>query len=175
MQRGKSRESIDELAVVKAAAWAWYQHGSGSEGKPIREFDITRSWSAPRPSRYKIEAMRKIAEEMEKSQSSSKLSPTLSDNSLLDTYEIKRISSQLEYLIQSRNTRYYKESPTKVSVLESDRPNGKMNKNKKKVKKGFWLSHAVICGSREDVVARAYTDSRLPKKHAPVRPQATHA
>ncbi|XP_010528565.1 PREDICTED: uncharacterized protein LOC104805631 [Tarenaya hassleriana] len=50
----------DDLAVVKAAAWAWYQR---KEGKPImREFDLSKLTSriTPRPSRYKLEATKNM-------------------------------------------------------------------------------------------------------------------
>ncbi|CAN1122973.1 hypothetical protein LINPERPRIM_LOCUS2982 [Linum perenne] len=76
------------LALVKAAAWAWYQHGSGSsEGKPpVAEFEVARVKPAARPSRYMLEAMR-----------STGLTPPLNRrrDSLLDAYEIQRISKQL--------------------------------------------------------------------------------
>ncbi|GAY43702.1 hypothetical protein CUMW_076500 [Citrus unshiu] len=65
MAKKKPRSSTDELAVVKAAAWAWYQRGSGSEGKPMGDFDVARTRRVVyKPSRYKLEAMR-ISEQEE--------------------------------------------------------------------------------------------------------------
>ncbi|XP_068345498.1 uncharacterized protein [Pyrus communis] len=99
MQRRKPRGSfndIDESAVVKAAAWAWFEHCSGSDGKSIMpEFDLTRTCHAPyKPSRYKLEAMKNIAN------ISGKESVTASSNPLLDTYEIESISRKLDQLIE---------------------------------------------------------------------------
>ncbi|KAG8383663.1 hypothetical protein BUALT_Bualt04G0037300 [Buddleja alternifolia] len=136
MEKRKPRGSIvDELALAKSAAWAWYNHGSGSDGKPIREFDVSRTKIDPKPSRYKLEAMNKLSK-----------SPS---NSLLDNYEIDRISSQLEcYIESSRHAKYH----------GGDRGGwraehvGEMN-CKKKSKRGFWLRHGVLCGaSRNEVV-----------------------
>ncbi|KAJ4972799.1 hypothetical protein NE237_005973 [Protea cynaroides] len=86
----KTSTTLDELAVVQAAAWAWYQHGSGSEAKPVREFDLIRTQTAPRPSRFKLEA-----------DENTKMKGSI--NSLLDPYEVGRISKHLEYLIESSN------------------------------------------------------------------------
>ncbi|TKY47388.1 hypothetical protein E2542_SST29448 [Spatholobus suberectus] len=89
IERKKPQDNTDELAIVKAAAWAWYQHGSGSEGKAKTEFDVTRAQRVPRPSRYKLEAMR-MAKEV----------PSIHTNKpLLDTYEVQCISRQLDRLI----------------------------------------------------------------------------
>lgn len=52
----------DELAMVKAAAWAWHQHGSSNIIEGTSEFDVTRKTisnnrrATTRPSRYKLEA-----------------------------------------------------------------------------------------------------------------------
>lgn len=104
---GRGGEGGDDLAVVKAAAWAWYQR---KEGKPImREFDLTRAPKTPRPSRYKIEATKntilsenKVLAENRVSKSSLWYTnnPFRGDQEtqysrLLDTYEIKNISKRL--------------------------------------------------------------------------------
>ena len=172
IERKKPRGSTNELAVVKAAAWAWYQHGSGSEEKQMREFDITRTRQAPRPSRYKLEAMRIAMEE-----SSSTTSPIHSNNSLLDAYEIESISKQLDCLVESSGSKFYtrflardNHSQGNVTLVEND--TNEMKKKKKKKVKGFWLMrHAVVCGTREDVVdARAFKNSinKQYEKRAPV-------
>ncbi|OWM64376.1 uncharacterized protein LOC116207767 [Punica granatum] len=63
--RRRARGSApDEVALIRAAAWAWYQQGSGSQGinkPPTREYDITRTRRVYQPSRYRIEAIRRMA------------------------------------------------------------------------------------------------------------------
>ncbi|KAK3198405.1 hypothetical protein Dsin_021820 [Dipteronia sinensis] len=66
--RGGIANNTDALSIVKAAAWAWYQHGSGSGRKPDQgEFVITRTTDQRvanyKPSRYKLQAMKIIEEE----------------------------------------------------------------------------------------------------------------
>ncbi|PQM42429.1 uncharacterized protein Pyn_31634 [Prunus yedoensis var. nudiflora] len=108
MERRKSKGSCnDELALVKAAAWAWFQHGSGTDVKPVMpEFDVRRTCHAPyKPSRYKLEAMiisniNKQGMEFEGLKSPSVVESN-SDHSLLDTYEIECISRKLDQLIES--------------------------------------------------------------------------
>ncbi|CAA6664751.1 unnamed protein product [Spirodela intermedia] len=57
MDRRKRRTGSDEgLALVKAAAWAWYQRGVGDEGMPAREVHTPKPPREPRPSRFKLEA-----------------------------------------------------------------------------------------------------------------------
>ncbi|CAK9327700.1 unnamed protein product [Citrullus colocynthis] len=84
----------DELAAVKAAAWAWYQHGSGSESKPIREFGLTRPIPVPKPSRYRLEATRSSSLLIQDNTQSPN-----PHNSLLDSYEIASISKRLSDLL----------------------------------------------------------------------------
>lgn len=146
MERRKSRASLDPSGAVKAAAWAWFQRGSLSDGKPIDEFHATRSRHAhaPIPSRYKLEALRMFEEDPEKEPSSlsSPSSPSnQSHTSLFDTYEIERISEQLDYLVKA-STNLYK---------------GGSGSNLKKEKKknligGFWARHAIVCGTKDDVL-----------------------
>lgn len=176
MQRKKTRGSTDELAVVKAAAWAWYQHGSGSEGKHMREFDITRSRQAPGPSRYRLEAMRIAEEAMEgsRSRSSSTHSSIHTSNSLLDTFEVESISRQLDCLVGSSGNNFYTRflagdnvHQENVKLLDNVDTGG-MKKKKKKVKR-FWPRHAIACGTMEDVVdARVFRDRRRQEKRVPV-------
>lgn len=57
MDRRKRRTGSDDgLALVKAAAWAWYQRGVGDEGMPAREIHSPKPPHEPRPSRFKLEA-----------------------------------------------------------------------------------------------------------------------
>ncbi|GKV00216.1 hypothetical protein SLEP1_g12949 [Rubroshorea leprosula] len=144
MERNRS---TDELAAVKAAAWAWYERGSGSQGKPIREYDITaRAQSAVlRPSRYKLEAM--LAAE----NSSLTASPVHScANSLLDAYEIESISKHLDHLIDSCRTKSYTD--------------GHEKKKKSWSLKKVLPRHPVLCGTRQDAVTTAFRVNRTPEK-----------
>ncbi|KAL7094356.1 hypothetical protein ACP275_11G098300 [Erythranthe tilingii] len=101
----------DELALVKSAAWAWYEHGSGSgsEGRPIRESDASRTKTDPKPSRYKLEALRNNNNNNNNNnvrQVSKLRSSSSGNNSLLDHYEVERISKQLDYYIESSRANY---------------------------------------------------------------------
>ncbi|GLT57660.1 hypothetical protein SLA2020_306170 [Shorea laevis] len=143
----EKKRSTDELIAVKAAAWAWYERGSGSEGKRIPEYDITaRAQSAVlRPSRYKLEAM--LAAE----NSSLTASPVRSyANSLLDAYEIESISKQLDHLIDSCRTKF----------CTDDHEKKKKSWSLRKV----LLRHAVLCGTRQDAVTTAIRVNRTPEK-----------
>lgn len=146
MERKKTRGSIDEFAVIKAAAWAWYQRGSGSQGKQIREFDFMNWHRTPRPSRYKLEAMKITSCENE-----SLLASHDDSSSLLDTYEIERISRELDFYIESSSGRHGDRSlHRRVVALSEIAMIGK--RKGRKLMKGFWLRHAAVCGSRDDVV-----------------------
>ncbi|XP_019702394.1 uncharacterized protein [Elaeis guineensis] len=144
----------DEMALVKAAAWAWYQRGSGNEGRPGREFDITCGGAAriPRPSRYQLEALAKVS-------GSPKPGPATS-NSLLDLYEIERITRELDRLIAAS------------SAADNHRARRKEVEKRKVVARrtsGFWMRHAVaICGTSGDVVEARVLGGRRPSKAATV-------
>ena len=143
--------SAEDLAVVKAAAWTWYQHGSGSEGKSVTEFDITKTRRAPRPSRYKLEAMRKAKEAKEGS-------PIHTNKvSLLHKYEEQSISRHLDNLIESSHNKVDNgclAGNSGCSVNESSDNDGtRLKKNMMTMKKKkWWQRHVVICGTKEDVV-----------------------
>lgn len=163
MDRKRSKGSIDELAIIKAAAWAWYQRGSGFEGRSVSEYDAARSSRVPKPSRYKQEAMRRAQEEKKEeeiwlsSSFKSMVSPSHTDNSLLDRYEIERISKELDYYIKFSNTEHNGGSVNEnhggrksfsLSEIETSRIKGT-----KKKKKGFWLlGNRMVCRSKDDVV-----------------------
>ncbi|EHA8587222.1 hypothetical protein COCNU_scaffold001635G000010 [Cocos nucifera] len=138
----------DELALVKAAAWAWYQRGSGNEGRPGREFGIARGGTAcsPRPSRYQLEALAKVSGSREPGPGTS--------NSLLDLYEIERITRELDRLIAAS------------SAADDHRARRKEVEKRKVAARrtsGFWMRHAVaICGTRGDVVEAGARQRRPP-------------
>ncbi|XP_039034780.1 uncharacterized protein LOC120171037 [Hibiscus syriacus] len=128
-----------ELDLVKAAAWAWYQHSSCSGGKPtvIREFNATRSRRASGPTHYNSEAMRNnhhIDMETEGS------IPTR--NALLDPCEIESISKQLDQLIKLSGIKFYGE------LLRMDADEKKRSRS---MLKGFLQRRAVVCGRTPDV------------------------
>ncbi|EPS72929.1 hypothetical protein M569_01834 [Genlisea aurea] len=100
----KSAED-DELALAKSAAWAWYQRGSAADCRSAREFEAWRkriNGSKPKPSRYRLEAMRRSGG----SPSPVPSARSSSANSLLDTYEVERISNLLEYYIETTQKRF---------------------------------------------------------------------
>jgi hypothetical protein len=180
MARKKGRGSIDELAAVKAAAWAWYERGSGSEGKQMPEFDVMRTRRAPRPSIFKLEAMRIAQEVVVEGEGSQTPSSIHTENSLLDRYEIESISRRLDCLIESStfSDDFHRKlvggdddrlQENVIAPVDKDTSTGILKKKKKKFK-GFWLRHAPTCGTSEDVAdARALIslrirDSRQPQK-----------
>ncbi|KAL1215236.1 hypothetical protein V5N11_017002 [Cardamine amara subsp. amara] len=127
-------EEDHDLAVVKAAAWAWYQR---KEGKPImREFDLTRASRTPRPTRYKIEATKNMILSENKVLAENRVSISKSSlwytnysfrgdqetqySRLLDTYEIKNISKRLNI----------DDSNFSVSSSSDFRHNGDDNRNR---------------------------------------------
>ncbi|OIW14155.1 hypothetical protein TanjilG_21295 [Lupinus angustifolius] len=163
-ERKKPKETnTDELALVKAAAWAWYQHGSGSEAKAmVNEFHVRRTQRENGPSRYKLEAMAKKSKE-EGASIHTKNKP------LLDTYEIQSISRQLDKLIIESGHGNNKVGSGKNSVNDGLDNSGRNMKKKKRISKGFWQIHGVVCGRRDDVVeGTGLRGDRLSSKHVPV-------
>lgn len=158
-KRKKSRPPsiADDLAIVKAAAWAWYQRGSGSDDRPMTEHDFTRSHRAYVPSRYKLEAMKKTCQESTTKGSHSPpsplSSPSYTDNSLLDHYEIERISRELDYYMESSGA--HRSHRREVACPEREKSGKKKSKSgNSKKKSGFWWMRrgGVVCGSKDDVV-----------------------
>lgn len=151
---GEGSKAGDELALVKAAAWAWYLRGSGNETKVGREFDPSRtSGRSPRPSRYKLEAVRPRPQTDRSARPGGRPSPLPSPaHSLLDSYEIQSISKQLNYLLEDWSYIHSyvlvddfdrrKTSPVHNSRPPAGRP-----------KPRGWTRHAAaVCGSRQGVV-----------------------
>ncbi|KAJ4706663.1 Tetratricopeptide repeat-like superfamily protein [Melia azedarach] len=186
ISKKKPRDSTtDELSLVKAAAWAWYQRGSGSDGKPIGEFDITRTHRVlDRPSRYKLEAMKiaaaAAAQEPQVSTTPDPSNTTDTEYSLLDNFEVQSISKRLDQFIGSSSNKLL----SAAAAVDDLTRNTNVSRNVRvKKSKGFWLKHAVICGTRQDVVVddRPLGVNRRPEKRAAVvklatcRPRVTHA
>ncbi|GAU22419.1 hypothetical protein TSUD_123060 [Trifolium subterraneum] len=140
MERKKKpqpQENKDELALVNAAAWAWYQHGSKSEAKmAMNEFDVKRTKCSSRPSHYKLGAMR--------------MTEVTNNNSLLDTYEVQCISRQLDSLLESSNKKHVDDT---CNFAKTDNGNGRVDNKKRFFKfREFWAKNVVACGGGDDVV-----------------------
>ncbi|PON72291.1 hypothetical protein PanWU01x14_066820 [Parasponia andersonii] len=80
-----------ELEIIKAVAQAWYSHGGST--RPLNEFDARKNSFRGKPSRFKLEAMKKVS-------SANKSGSTTSSwdfgQSLWDSYEIVTVSKRLE-------------------------------------------------------------------------------
>lgn len=139
MEKRKPRRSeivVDELGLAKSAAWAWYERGSGSDGRSIREVDGWRTKMDPKPSRYKLEALRNVQH---------------CNNSLLDSYEIERISTHLQHYIESSRAKYQGGDTSGAAAAEVK--NLAFQKKKIPSPRGLWLRRGPVCGSsRNDVV-----------------------
>lgn len=135
----RGRSFSDDSALTKSAAWAWLERRSGTESRSKPEFDFSRKKSDGAPSRYKAEAMKKKVEESSNS-----------NLSLLDRYDIERISRQLDFYIESSRSSRRGSGGDGGRRAETKSKNGG-----KEAGKGLWLgSHAPIaCGSsRGEVV-----------------------
>ncbi|KAI3946509.1 hypothetical protein MKX01_017725 [Papaver californicum] len=171
----------DELAAVKAAALAWYQHRSGFEGKgkSIQEFDHANKIQRPIiQSRYKLEAMRYANEissghESETSSSSLVSSPTPTDTtSLFDAYDIARISQQLDSFIVTKLHHEPSRQGRRGNSWMHGGGDTLVDMNEKKLRKkpnplswlsyrSSWLNYGGICRSTDDVVeTRSFVGSR---------------
>lgn len=83
---------------------------------------------------------------------------TTRTNSLLDQYEIERISRHLDYYIRGGAAASGGSGGDPAAVK-----NNKAVVQRRKMGKGFWLGHVPACGSsRDDVVDFAF--SRRPEK-----------
>ncbi|KAL1197178.1 hypothetical protein V5N11_002057 [Cardamine amara subsp. amara] len=171
--RGGGKGGYDELATVKAAAWAWYQR---NEGKPmIREFDLTtRATRTPQPSRYKLEANKKmILSENRVSKYTNHLlcgDQETKFSSLLDPYEIKSISKRIDEssLPANRGSVFRHDHVIVQKKLKYD--SKKENGLVKKVSiRNFWrgtilMAPRMVCGRSDDVDLGAYRfGSRIEK------------
>ncbi|KAF8100482.1 hypothetical protein N665_0223s0010 [Sinapis alba] len=158
----------DELATVKAAAWAWYQR---NEGKPmIREFDITtRATRTPRASRYKLEASKNMMlseNRVSKADNNHLLREDQETkfSSLLDPYEIMSISKRIdEGSLPANPSSSFRDE----HVLLQNRVVTKMSM--KNLWKGMILMAAprTVCGRSDDVDLEAYRSNPRTLKVAP--------
>ncbi|KAL4342491.1 hypothetical protein GQ457_08G014650 [Hibiscus cannabinus] len=142
--------SHNHLELVKAAAWAWYQHGSSSQGKPIiiRDFDAAPSQRTPRPTRYKLEAMRNNNNNNSTETETETEGSIPTNNSLLDPYEIESISKRLDQLIETNGIKFYRE----VLRIDADADDNQPEKKRSSTRlKGFLQRRAVVCGRNHDV------------------------
>ncbi|KAK4797957.1 hypothetical protein SAY86_030283 [Trapa natans] len=133
MFKGRSRKTrrsrTEDLSLVRAAAWAWFQRGSGSESKPVSEYGVSRTRMAySGPSRYRIEALltkqerderTAVSRDASRNSESHRLnfnlapSPARTDISLLD--EVRTIASQPDHYED-----YYSDSIASNNASESD-------------------------------------------------------
>ncbi|KAG6385785.1 hypothetical protein SASPL_154666 [Salvia splendens] len=138
---------VDESGLAKSAAWAWYERGSGSEG---REVDLWRWKPEPKPSRYKLEVLRNLQRDQDHINSSR--------NSLLDNYEIERISMELNHYIQASHAKHHGGGGGPPKAAADD-----VFLKRKNMVKGFWWRHVPACGSsRNDVVEPRPEKDRVP-------------
>ncbi|CAN6478203.1 unnamed protein product [Victoria cruziana] len=152
----------DGLAMVKAAAWAWYLHGSGKEGTAAREFDPWRTKQPPRPSRYKLEATKDRP--TDRSNLPTSTSPRLqgppAPNSLLDPYEIQSISKRLAYALEDSFDGNYifidGFGGRKMLTARDEQQRKAVERRRMKGWLGWggaWIRHAAaVCGPGESVV-----------------------
>ncbi|CAN8232832.1 unnamed protein product [Cochlearia groenlandica] len=172
---------VDELATVKAAAWAWYQR---NEGKPMmREFDLTtRTSRTLLPSRYKLEANKNMMMVLSKTRVSKSHNDNkhlfrgdqetkVSSSTLLDPYEIKSISKRIDegslHNVLGHDHHYYDHGLLQKKVEYDD---------SKKVKVSMinlWrgmimMAPRPFCGRRDDVDLGAH---RLGPRTLKVRPK----
>ncbi|KAI9100126.1 hypothetical protein K1719_024344 [Acacia pycnantha] len=148
MMKPKDQKRSDNvLALEKAAAWAWYQHGKTS----MRESHVPKIHQRDhRPSRYKLEAMT-VASSQETKEDEGLSGPvhhTHKSLPLLDAYEVSSILTRLDSLIAESGD-------DKLDSGFASANNGGQRKKKKKVGKGIWERRRlrVLCSARkEDVV-----------------------
>lgn len=158
----------DELAAVKAAAWAWYQHGSGSESKPMREFGLTRPITVPKPSRYRLEATRSSSLLIQDNSQSPN-----PHNSLLDSYEIASISKRLSDLLDPTDRNNFRVRSFESEIMDLGRQiEGKTTKPNKFTALWRWRRRrpSLMCGKMEDVVLGTLVPSPQKQPRHPMPP-----
>ena len=123
-------KTTDELAILKATASAWFQHGSGYEGNAKSEFDVTRTQRVARPSHYKLEAMRMAKEAPSNSIYTNNYKP------LLDTCEVQCISRQLDRLIIESGHSNKCDNDNNNANNNDGKDNGNRRTKNKRINKG---------------------------------------
>ncbi|CAH2079621.1 unnamed protein product [Thlaspi arvense] len=169
----------DELATVKAAAWAWYQRNEGK--RMVREFDLTtRAARTPGPSRYKLEANKNMILSENRVSKSCTNHVLRGDqetkfSSLLDPYEIKSISRRIdEGSLHANQASAFRDDHDHVlfkKKLENDskKENGLVTKmSMRNLWKGMILmAPRTVCGRSDDVDLKAYRAGPRTVKVAP--------
>ncbi|KAI3699222.1 hypothetical protein L2E82_43361 [Cichorium intybus] len=178
------KENLDELALIKVAAWTWYRHGPGSDQRTISESDYTKPCDIiVGSSRYKLEAMNKAHDDTRMSTryiSNPLFSTDYADSSLLDVYEIERISMDLDHYIGCSGDKYlcrkcvdgvHDFGSRRIMPLPERNSGGIKDKRTSTQRKWFRQIYE-LCGSNKgDVVENvgfATARTRDSKKHIPV-------
>ncbi|KAG6386537.1 hypothetical protein SASPL_151703 [Salvia splendens] len=93
MKRNQKQEKEDDTELLKAVAQAWHAHSASAKAAAdSAEFDAHRLYFKGRPSRFKLEAMRKP---FKRGDDNSQKSWDFGQ-SLWDSYEILSVSKKLE-------------------------------------------------------------------------------
>ncbi|OIT01380.1 hypothetical protein A4A49_18792 [Nicotiana attenuata] len=181
----KSSTPMDDLALVKAATWALYQHGTVSTTEVRKNLDLftssfnkigirsdflldledrlSKNKKAQELSRYKLQVIKEVQEIQESPnnifvpiQLISTTCNSTNNISLLDKYEIEKISRELNQYIETSHVAYHE----------------KKNISEKKIKKfkGLLFRYRVIMNKRgsssHDVVERrAFSNPQSPEKY----------
>eukprot|EP00252_Welwitschia_mirabilis_P014824 TRINITY_DN32866_c0_g1_i1.p1 TRINITY_DN32866_c0_g1~~TRINITY_DN32866_c0_g1_i1.p1 ORF type:complete len:207 (+),score=17.29 TRINITY_DN32866_c0_g1_i1:150-770(+) len=178
-----SRENQEE--ITKAAAWAWYLHGTGKPAKALQESNPRIRQTAGRPSRFKVDLSSK--EEQEEN-NDLQITNAFNGSSLFDSYDIQILSKQLENIditsfIEGRKIRR-NPSPRKPRPRKPTpkipRTDGFIHPELKKSQKAYKTVHApVICGIGPVVepIARKAMDSARMRSAAisPFQSQKIHS
>ncbi|KAJ8449062.1 hypothetical protein Cgig2_004117 [Carnegiea gigantea] len=96
-QHAKRRNQQDHqqlLEIHKAVAQAWLSHLNNAKLATTTEFDLRKMRFQPKPSRFKLEASKKMKLEDEKKSANGKIWDF--SQSLWDSYEIMAVSKRLE-------------------------------------------------------------------------------
>ena len=88
----EDKVNTQELEIIKAVAQAWYSHAGST--RPLNEIDARKSSFRGKPSRFKLEAMKKLSSANYKSGYAT--SSWDFGQSLWDSYEIVTVSKRLE-------------------------------------------------------------------------------
>ncbi|KAL6223589.1 hypothetical protein ACLB2K_006972 [Fragaria x ananassa] len=130
-------------ALIKAAAWAWYEYGTGLQGKSLQEFDIRRSSHDLKPSRG-LDQLIESSGDIGKVNNKGFLVQDDSDHpGSCSSKKSKAPTSAVGDLGR-------KES---VAISDGDYTNHRRKKTSNNFR-GFLQRHAVICGSstHKDVI-----------------------
>ncbi|GLJ08742.1 hypothetical protein SUGI_0094970 [Cryptomeria japonica] len=177
-KKGKEKKgSITEHEdYVKAAAWAWCQHGAGAQSKHVEESNIQTRRQFPierRPTRFKLEAMGLLNNNNWIENTFAILDTVGSDyvsgcasfhdlssveceteicgSSLFDYYELVALSKQLElFCWEIANPAYGKEQPmsTKSWMHHGMKPKTRLSRNSSQVVISGYIKGKESSGSK---------------------------